>query len=74
MKPFFLVQEVKNALYVFQTRHLKKQIQIDRNFQARTLFSAKEISFMQEIKKKKPLLFSPYDNRIYGVHVQFNFK
>ncbi len=74
MKPFFLVQEVKNALYLFQARHLKKQIQIDRNFQAKILYNAKELSFMQEMKKKKPLLFSPYKHRTYGIHVQINFK
>ncbi len=68
IKPFFLIREVKDILFLIQSRHLKR-VQIDQNFQAKTALQPNQIIMLQKLKKSRLFVLSPYQNRLYGLHL-----
>lgn len=73
LKPFFAVREVEDMLAIVRSKLRKNDIQIDENFQAKTLISSKTLSSLKKINTSKPFALSPYQNRIYGLHFQINW-
>ncbi|PIE34057.1 hypothetical protein CSA56_09070 [candidate division KSB3 bacterium] len=72
VKPFFFVQEIKDMLFFVQSRQLKR-IQVDQNFQAKTALQPNQISTLKKLKKNKPFALSPYQNRLYGLHLNIRW-
>ena len=70
VKPFVIFEELQNMLLVYQSKKLKKNIQIDENFQAKSTLLPSQISQLKKIKPRRLLSVSPYQNRIYGLHIQ----
>jgi hypothetical protein len=70
VKPFVIFEELQNMLLVYQSKKLRENIQIDENFQAKTALLPSQISQLKKIKTRRPLSVSPYQNRIYGLHIQ----
>ncbi len=75
MKPFIAVREVQDVLAFYQSRQLTKQVEIDQNFEAKIakLMLAHRAS-INNLSRSKLFALSPYQNRIYGLHLQINFK
>ncbi len=75
MKPFIAVREVQDMLAFYQSRRLSKRIRIDQNFEAKTakLLLGQRAS-IDNLTRSKLFALSPYQNRIYGLHLQINFK
>ena len=75
MKPFIAVREVQDILAFYQTRQQSKQIEIDQNFEAKTakLMLGQQAS-IENSTRSRFFALSPYQNRIYGLHLQINFK
>lgn len=75
MKPFVAVREVQDILAFYQTRQQSRQIEIDQNFEAKTakLMLGQQAS-IENSTRSRFFALSPYQNRIYGLHLQINFK
>ena len=73
MKPFFIVDEVKDLLLIMQSRLLENNVLVDRNFQAKTALSKQQMSQLKRIKQYRPVSVSPYQNRTYGLHLQITW-
>jgi hypothetical protein len=70
VKPFIIFEELRNALVVYRSKKLKKNIQIDENFQAKTDLKPNQITQLKKLNKRKFFSVSPYRNKIYGLHLQ----
>ncbi|MBD3305392.1 hypothetical protein GF339_03385 [candidate division KSB3 bacterium] len=70
IKPFVIFEELQNALFIYQTKKLRKDVQVDENFEAKTSLLPRQISKLKKMKKTKSLSVSPYYNKIYGLHIQ----
>ena len=70
IKPFIIVEELQNALFTIRSKAYKPNVQIDEGFQAKSPQLSNQIAKLKKIKKRKPLAFSPYYNRIYGVYLE----
>ena len=73
IRPFIIVEELQNALFTIRSKASKPKIQIDEKYQAKSAQLTNQIAKLKKIKKRKPLAFSPYYNRIYGVYLEITW-
>jgi len=75
MKPFIAIREMQDILAFYQSRQQSKQIEIDQNFEAKTAkLMLGQSASINNLARSKLFALSPYQNRIYGLHLQINFK
>jgi hypothetical protein len=74
IKPFMIVQEIHTMLQIYQSRQLRKRVQVDENYQAKTMLVPTQhtTQLLDRLKQSLARTFSvsPYQHRIYGLHFQ----
>ncbi|MCP4397908.1 MAG: hypothetical protein GY801_11510 [bacterium] len=77
IKPFMIVREFQTVLQVYQSKQLRKKIQVDENFQAKTMLvpNHNTTQLLHKLKQSLSRTFSvsPYQRRIYGLHFQITW-
>lgn len=78
IKPFILVEELQNALALYQTKKVQKgdKAPAIKDLLAKALTSANQKSAAKPQSKNRSnsgFLLSPYHNRRYGLHLEFQW-
>ena len=76
IKPFILVEELRDLLVVYKSKQYRKNLPINENFQFRALSLSQTISHIKKIiseRSQRALSLSPYHNRIYGLYLEIHW-